>query len=358
MRAAVLREFGAPLSVEEVTLAPPGPEEARVRIDACAVCHSDLRALAGGWGGRLPAVYGHEAAGRVLEAGVAAGGLVAGDTVAVHLVRHCGACGDCARGGPTQCQAEFELDRPGPLSDGAGGRIVQGFRTGAFAEEVVVHRSQVVRVPPSLAPECAALLSCGVLTGYGAAVNAGRVRPGESVAAFGAGGVGMNCIQGAAVAGAERIVAVDVSDRKLAVARSFGATHTVNARREDAVRRIRELTGGGADCVLATIVTDPAFAAAYASLRRGGRLVMVGMADDGARIALDPTDVADRGVRILGTKMGGRSPVADIPELVAMHAAGRLRLEELISGTWPLDRINDALDDSRSGESIRNVVLF
>ena len=358
MKAAVLHEFGAPLSIQDVVLAAPGPAEVRVRITACAICHSDVRAIAGGWGGPLPVVYGHEAAGVVVEAGSGSRGLEAGDTVVVNLVRHCGACAACARGEPMLCGSSAVLDAPGPLSDGVGGLIAQGFRTGAFAEEVVVHRSQAVRVPPALPPECASLLGCGVLTGFGAAVNTAGIRAGESTAVFGTGGVGMNCVQGAAIAGAELVIAVDTSDEKLALAAALGATHTFNALREDAPARIRDLTGGGADCSFATVVLDPVFGAAYACLRRGGRMIVVGMADDGASVSIDPTTLSDHGLRILGSKMGGGHPVIDIPLLVALHRAGRLKLEELVSGRHPLHRINDALEECRQGTPIRNVILF
>ena len=358
MKAAVLHEFGAPLAMEDVTLAAPGPEDVRVRITACAICHSDVRAIAGGWGGRLPVVYGHEAAGVILEAGARTGRLRAGDTVVVNLVRHCGACPACARSEPMLCGSSELLDHPGPLSDGEGGRITQGFRTGAFAEEAVVHCSQAVRVPPSLPPECASLLGCGVLTGFGAAVNTAGIRAGESTAVFGTGGVGINCVQGAAIAGAEMVIAVDTSDSKLALAATLGATHTINPLREDAPAWVRDLTGGGVDCSFATVVVDPVFGAAYGCLRRGGRMVVVGMADDGAIVSLDPTTLSDHGVRILGPKMGGGHPLVDIPTLATLHASGWLKLEALVSGRHPLHRINEALDECREGTPIRNVILF
>ena len=356
MKAAVLHRFRTPLRVEDVELAPPGPQDIRARVTACAICHSDLCAIDGGWGGDLPAVYGHEAAGVVLETGPGVQGFTPGDTVVLHLVRHCGACPSCARAQPMLCSHAGILDRPGPLR--AGAPVTQGFRTAAFAEEVVVHQSQAVRVPPSLPPECAALLGCGVLTGFGAVRNTADIRPGESVAVFGTGGVGMNCVQAAAVAGAERIIAIDPDDAKLVLARTLGATHTVDPGREDAPARIRDLTGGGADCALASFVLDPAFGQALACLRRGGRMVVVGMAPDGARVALDPTALSDDGLRILGCKMGGGHPVIDIPVLVALHEAGRLRLQELVGGSYKLAEINAALAASRTGPSIRNVVRF
>ena len=358
MQAAVLREFGAPLSIEEVKLAPPGPEEIRVRITACAICHSDIRAIAGGWGGPLPAVYGHEAAGVILDTGRESDRLRTGDTVVVHLVRHCGVCHACTRGEPSVCASPAPRDDPGPLGDCDGGMILQGFRTGAFSEEIVVHQSQVVKVPPSLPPECAALLGCGVLTGYGAAVNTAQVRAGESVAIFGTGGVGMNSVQGAAISGAEMVIAIDTSDPKLSLARTLGATHTVNALREDSVAQVWDLTGGGVDCAISTVVDESAFTAACASIRRGGRMVVVGMADDGTTVSVDPTDISDRGIRILGSKMGGGHPLVDIPSLVALHRVERLRLEELVSGRRPFHMINDALDECRRGIPIRNVILF
>src|SRR6478735_2191073 len=227
MRAAVCRAFGEPLVIEDVQLAAPNRGELRVRLAACAICQSDIHYLNGAWGGSLPAVFGHEAAGVVAEIGPGVLGFSAGDHVVVTLVRSCGACGPCTRGEPTLCETTFPLNEHGPLSAADGAVIAQGLRTAAFAEEVVVDTSQAVVIPPDLPLDSASLLACGVLTGYGAVVNTAGVTPGSSVVVIGTGGVGLNAVQGAAIAGATTLIAVDIADDKLETARAFGATDAV-----------------------------------------------------------------------------------------------------------------------------------
>ncbi len=208
IHAAVCREFGAPLTIEEVLLRPPDDHEVEVEVAAVAICHSDISYADGGWGGALPAVYGHEAAGRIVATGAGVRDLARGDAVIVSLMRQCGTCLPCATGRPALC----ETPRPeeGPLRARDGGPMTQGLATGAFAERVVVDRTQVVPVPADVPAASACLLACGVMTGVGAVVNTARLRPGEDVVVIGAGGVGLNAIQGARIAGARRIVAVDL----------------------------------------------------------------------------------------------------------------------------------------------------
>jgi S-(hydroxymethyl)glutathione dehydrogenase/alcohol dehydrogenase len=228
-RAAVCHRFGEPLTVEEVWLSEPREGEVLVRLEACAICHSDVAYAAGAWGGTVPTVLGHEACGLVAEAGPGVSSLRPGQRVVVSLIRHCGACDRCRAGEPALCEAMFPLDERSPIR-GAGGEIAQGLRCGAFAEEVIVHVSQAVPVPRHLPAASLAVLGCAVLTGIGAAERAGRVGPGQVVAVIGAGGVGLNAIQGAVLAGAERVIAIDIADDKLAAAKAFGATDAVNAR--------------------------------------------------------------------------------------------------------------------------------
>jgi Zn-dependent alcohol dehydrogenase len=205
LRAAVCREFGRPLAVEEVDLAAPGRGEVAVRVAACAVCHSDVLAIDGAWDGSLPAVFGHEAAGVVEEVGPGVGHVRPGDHVVVTLVRYCGTCPACARGEPPLCEAGFPLDTRSPLAGrGDGAPIRQGLRTGAFAERVVVDASQAVPIPREVPLESASLLACGVITGLGAVLNVAAIRPGSRVVTIGTGGVGLNCVQGAALCGARR----------------------------------------------------------------------------------------------------------------------------------------------------------
>ena len=357
MRAAVCHTFGEPLVVEDVHLEAPRDGEVRVRLEACAICHSDVAYADGAWGGSLPTVLGHEACGLVAETGAGVSALRAGQRVVVSLVRHCGACDRCLGGEPALCGATFALDRRSPITRPDGSGVDQGLQCGAFAEEVVVHASQAVPVPPHLPAASLCTLGCAVLTGVGAAERAGNVGPGQTVAVIGAGGVGLNAIQGAVIAGANPVIAIDVAEEKLAVARAFGATAGVDARSADPVAAVRAIAGG-ADAVIATAGSARAVEQGLALLRRGGTLVVVGMPASGEEVRFDPTQLAHDGMRIVGTKMGSARPADDIPRLVALYEDGRLKLDELVTATYPLDRINEAADAMRRGEAVRNVIVF
>jgi S-(hydroxymethyl)glutathione dehydrogenase / alcohol dehydrogenase len=359
VRAAVCIRFGEPLVVEEVELAPPGAGEVRVRLAACAVCHSDVAYASGAWGGALPAVYGHEAAGIVEEVADGAGRLAPGDHVVVTLVRACGTCHLCVRGQPALCETRFALDAQSPLRRMDGSEIVQGLRTAAFAEEIVVHHSQAVRIAPEMPLDRACLLACGVITGYGAVVRTAGLAAGDSVAVIGAGGVGVNCIQGAALAGAGLIAAIDLAPARLATAVAFGATHTVEAGAEDVRQVVRGLTGGrGVDCVVVAAGATAAVEEALQLVRRGGTVVIVGMPAGGATVQVDTAALAHDGVRILGSKLGSSLPSIDVPALADLYLAGRLRLDELISSRSPLSAINDVLAAAARGEALRALVTF
>jgi len=359
MKAAVCREFKQPLSIERVDLAEPRAGEVRVRIAACAICHSDLLFMDGAWGGDLPAVFGHEAAGIVEEVGAEVEQVVPGDHVVVTLLRACGHCHFCAQGEPQLCETKLPLDLRSPLSASDGSTIRQGLRTGAFAEQVVVHASQVALIPREVPLESASLLACGVITGLGAVLNTAAMRAGGHVATIGTGGVGLNCVQGAAIGGASVNIAIDVSDSKLAAARTFGATHTIDPREGSARDAVRDLTGGrGADYVFVAAGSAVAIEEGATLLRRGGTLVVVGMTADGVKVRLEALDIADNALRILGSKMGSARLPIDIPILVEWYRQGRLRLDELISGRYPLDQINEAIQSARSGAALRNVITF
>lgn len=358
-RAAVCREFGAPLVIEQITVADAGPGEVRVRMAATAICHSDITYADGGWGGALPAVYGHEGAGVVESVGAGVTGVQVGDHVVVTLIRSCGHCHGCTKGMPVTCDATFPLDADSPLRDSDGVALVHGMRTGAFAEVTVVHESQVVRIANDVPLDVASLLACGVITGVGAVTNTARVEVGSDVVVFGCGGVGLNSVQGAQLAGARSIIAIDLADAKLAAATTFGATHTLNARSNDVVARVFEITGGrGADYVFVTVGVKPAYDASYALLAKGGAVVLVGMPPNGVFTEIDPSTMAAYSQRILGSKMGGSRIAVDIPQLVSLHQQGRLKLDELISGRYPLDQINEAMAAVKSGDAIRNVIIF
>ncbi len=345
--------------IEEVRLAAPNRGEIRVRLAACAICQSDLHYLSGSWGGSLPAVFGHEAAGVVVEVGTGVVGVAEGDHVVVTLIRSCGSCRPCAHGEPALCDATFPLDSVGPLTSTDGSPIAQGLRTGAFAEEVVVDASQAVVVPDEIPLESAALLACGVITGFGAVANTAAIDAGTTVVVIGTGGVGLNAVQGAALAGATTVVAIDLSDAKLETASGFGATHTVNSGSEDAAGAVAALTGGrGADYVIVTVGARAAVELGPRMLRRAGTMVIVGMPAAGVLASIDPGSIANDGHRILGSKMGSARIAHDIPKLVALYLEGRLKLDELISARYPFSQINEAIAASSDGTAIRNVIVF
>jgi S-(hydroxymethyl)glutathione dehydrogenase / alcohol dehydrogenase len=356
VRAAVCRKFGEPLLIEDVELARPRKGEVGVEVRAVGVCHSDLTFMEGRWGGTLPAVYGHEVAGVVSAVGAGVTSVRIGDHVAVTLVRTCGRCFFCTRGEPTQCEGRFAIDARGALKTKRGGRLVQGLRVGGFAEQVTVPESQAVRIPRSMPLTSACLLSCAVATGVGAVRNTARVPSGASVAVVGAGGVGINSIQAAALAGARPIIAVDPSPSRQKIARRFGATHAIAPDRSaDAVAR---LTRRGVDYAIVTSGNPAAVELGLGLARRAGTVVMVGMTASDETVAVNPGDVADAATRILGCKLGAIRPQVDIPDLVKLYTAGLLELDELVTATFPLERINEAIAATRRGEGLRNVVVM
>jgi len=356
MRAAVCHEFGQPLTLQEVVLRDPGPGEVRVALEAVAICHSDLGYLDGLWTSALPAVYGHEAAGRVSALGAGVQGLALGDPVVVTMIRACGQCRACRTGKPFLCGASHDRGN-GVLSLPDGTVVEQGLATAAFAEACVVHASQVAKVPEDLPMELGALLACGVITGTGAAINTAQVRPGEAVVVIGAGGVGLNAIQGARVAGAGRIIAIDLSDDKLAAARDFGATDALRADMKGLRRAVLALTEGqGADHVLVAVGAIAAYDQAASLACRGGQVVAVGMPASGAKMQIEPVILAATGQSLRGSFMGGTLVQRDIPALVALWRQGRLKLEELITARYDFAEINQAIADARAPHVRRNVV--
>lgn len=358
-QAAVCRSFGGRLHIEDVGMRSPGPGEALVRITACAICHSDVAFIDGAWGGPLPAVYGHEAAGVIEDVGPGVTGLAPGDHVVVTLVRSCGRCARCRGGEPALCAAPPGAGDGGVLTDTEGKPIHQGMHTGAFASLVTVHASQAVGVPAVIPPDLASLLACGVLTGVGAVRHTAAVEPGSTVAVLGAGGVGLNCVQGARLAGATQIIAADLVAAKLDVAAALGATHVTAAAGQDLVDDVRWLAGGsGADYVFTAAAAPALIEAGSRMLRRGGTLVIVGIPPTGATVTLDPVAIADGSLRVLGSKMGGSRPRQDIPELAALYLAGRLKLAELVSERYEFGRINDAVAAARQGQRLRTVIAF
>lgn len=357
IKAAVCHSFGAPLEIQDIQLRAPAAGEVEVALDAVAICHSDITFLEGGWGGSLPAVYGHEAAGVVTAVGAGVHGVAPGDSVCVTLIRSCGHCPNCGSGKLTLCETPYDGDT-GPITTTDGGKLHQAMACGAFAESVVVDQSQVVVIPADMPKDSAALISCGVITGVGAVINAAGLRAGQDVVVIGAGGVGLNAIQGALIAGARRIVAVDMSEEKLQIAREFGATDGILATDPKPWSRARRALGRGADAVIVTVGAIPAYDVAPRYLGYGGKVIMVGMPHSGAASSYEPVILAAVGQGMQGSKMGDVVIKRDIPWMVDLYRQGRLKLDELISGRWRLDQINEAIADTKTGAARRNVILF
>jgi len=356
IKAAVCREFGAPLTIEEVTLAEPGPGQVQVDLAACAICYSDISFMEGGWGGDLPAVYGHEAAGTVSAVGPGINDFVKGDTVLVTLLKSCGACLSCVNAHPSTCSGLGS--RVNGILSGEGGDFEQGLETGAFAEAVVVDQTQLVKIPSDIPMDSASLLSCGVITGVGAVVNNAGLRAGQNAVVIGAGGVGLNAIQGARIAGAAHVIAVDMTEDKLDAAMEFGATGGILATSEKPWSLARKAMGRGADAVFISVGAIKAFDTASRYLDAHGRIYMVGMPHSGEKTAYEPVMVAALGQGMIGTKMGDVVLRRDIPWMVDLYKQGRLKLDELVSGRWSLDQINEAIADTKSGAARRNVIMF
>ena len=360
MKAAVCREFGAPLSIEEVDLAPPASGEVVVRIKACVICHSDIHYTEGAYRCELPAVFGHEAAGIVDQVGENVEGVKAGDFVVATMVRSCGRCRCCEQGHYGSCETRFPLDEESPLRSARdGAKISHGLKTGAFAEYARVDASQVVAIPNDIPFECAALLACGVLTGFGAVTNTAKVPAGASVVVIGTGGVGLNSVQAAAYSGAGTIIAVDVSEDKLKAAKTFGATHTLDPAEVDLRKSVKALTDRrGADFAFVTVGAKEAADQSYRLIAKGGTVVLVGMPALGVKSEFDILLLADNSQRIVGSKMGSSNIQIEIPKLIDLYKKGQLKLDELITARYPLEEINEAIGSVKRGEALRNVIVF
>lgn len=358
IKAAICYEFGQPLKVEHISLRAPEGGEVEVTLEAVAICHSDISYAEGAWGGTLPAVYGHEAAGRITGLGASVRGLNMGEAVVVTLIRSCQSCASCAAGSPVACETPYNGDN-GPISSLDGGVLHQAMACGAFAEKVVVDHSQVVKLPEGMAMDAASLLACGVITGVGAVVNTANLRAGQNAVVIGAGGIGLNAIQGARIAGAAKIIAVDMSQDKLDVAMEFGATHGILATDDTPWRQVRKITGGRmAEAVFVTVGAIAAYETAPRYLARKGRMIMVGMPHSGEKAAYEPVVMAAVGQGMIGTKMGDVVIARDIPWMIDLYSQGRLKLDELISGRWQLEQINEAIADTKAGHARRNVIVF
>ena len=363
-QAAVLWEPGRPVEVLEVDLAPPKAGEVLVRIAACGVCHSDLHVVEGHLPEPLPLVLGHEAAGIVEEVGPGVETLETGDHVVLALVPSCGECDECRRGRPNFCSLGARMATEGMLADGTSrlslnGTILHHFNSiSSFAGHAVVPDSAAIRIRRDVALDAAALVGCSVLTGYGAVANTAHVEEGASVAVWGCGGVGANVVQGARLAGASRIVAVDTRPEKLELARSLGATDVVQAGDGvDAVAAVREITGEGPDYAFEAIGSERAIQEAWKATRIGGTVVVVGIMPRGSTLTIDPWEFMSEKT-LKGTFLGSARIQEAVPRLIDLYHSGELELDRLVSRRLPLAELPDAFDRLRAGDVVRQVVVF
>ena len=359
MKAAVLYATKAPLVVEDVELDEPSAGEVLVKLMAAGVCHSDWHIVKGEWSRHPPPIIlGHEGAGIVEAVGPNVVNLHEGDHVILTLCANCGRCDVCQSGWPNLCEQRVEPSSR-PRVKATGTPVDQLMGLGTFASYTVVPEIAAVRVDKDIPFAQAALVGCGVVTGVGAAMNTARVQPGAAVAVFGCGGVGLNCMQGSAIAGATTIIAVDLLDTKLELAREFGATHTVNSSREDPVERIKELTGGsGAHYAFEAIgLVEAPFVQSIECTRRGGMTVWVGHAPDNTPVTIDAISLAyEKTIR--ASLYGSARPQAEFPRLISLYKAGKLKLDELVSRRFSLDEINGAFEALGKGEVARSVIAF
>jgi S-(hydroxymethyl)glutathione dehydrogenase/alcohol dehydrogenase len=363
VKAAILYEFNQLLVIEEVTLDPPKKGEVKIRIVSCGVCHSDIHTFRGEHGNpQLPGVGGHEAAGYVEEVGEGVTYVKPGDRVAASIApAGCGHCYYCSVGLSNMCQNNhIFLAAQGRYVNKNGQRLTQfAGAVAGFAEYATVPEINLVKIPEDMPMEQAGLLACGVISGWGAVVNRARVIPGSSVLVVGCGGVGLNAIQGALYSGAYPIIGYDVLDNKLEAARTFGASHTVNAAKEsDPQKKVREITyGRGADYVIVAVAGIDILRRAFMMSAIDGMTVVIGHGHGEKMDAFTPTDFMG-GKRLTGSAMGATRLRLDIPRLMELYKTGRLKLDELISGHYPLDGINDAVTSMLKGEAIRNIITF
>jgi S-(hydroxymethyl)mycothiol dehydrogenase len=356
VRGVVSRAKGEPVSIETIDVPDPGPGEAVVAVKACGVCHTDLHYREGAINDDFPFLLGHEAAGVVESVGEGVDDLEAGDNVVIAWRAPCGTCRSCAGGRPWYCFDSRNAAQPMTLD---GQALSPALGIGAFAEKTLVHAKQAVKIDPAAPPEAAGLIGCGVMAGFGAAVNTGEVKRGETVAVFGCGGVGDAAILGASVAGARQIIAVDLDDRKLEWARGFGATDTVNGSAGDPVEAIKDLTDGlGVDLAIEAIGLPQTLVQAFYSRDLAGRLVLVGVPDPSVTFELPMIEFFGRGGSMKSSWYGDCLPTRDFPMLIDMHLNGRIDLGRFVSETIPLDGVEEAFHKMERGEVLRSVVVL
>lgn len=359
VKAAVTYEFGKPLVIEEIEMAAPQEGEVRVKLAATAVCHSDVHDIKGELPGALPFIGGHESAGYVEEIGTGVIEFKVGDPVVMTTLASCGKCYYCLSGMPHLCMVRFAPSKNVRLRTKDGKPIDQKGKVSGFAEYALVSASQLMKVPDGMSLESACLISCGVITGFGAVVNRAKVPALSSVVVMGLGGVGINAIQGAAISGAYPIIGVDVLEEKMDNAMKFGATHKVNAKREDAVKAIYEMTDGrGADYVFITVGSVAAMKQGMDMAGSRGNTVIIGLPPIQDQLSFSPMGIIASEKQLTGAYMGSTNLKTDIPKLIALYRAGKLKLDELITARYPLEKINDAIESTANGQALRNVIVF
>lgn len=360
MKAAVLHEVGQPLVIEEIAISKPRPREVLIRTAATGVCHSDLHFVEGLYPYQLPVVLGHEAAGVVEAVGSDVRYVQPGDHVITCLSAFCGHCDQCLTGHMSLCQSP-ELKRSeqeeSRLSSNGALPVHQFMNLSSFAEQMLVHEHALVKIRPDMPLDVAALIGCAVTTGVGAVHNTAKVELGSTVAVIGCGGIGLSCINGATIAGAARIIAVDRMASKLELARRFGATDVVNPADGDIVKQVRALTDGGVHYSFEAIGLKETTENAFRMLRPGGTATVIGMIPVGTSIELHGPDFL-REKKIQGSAMGSNRFRVDMPRYVDFYLAGKLRLDDLISRRIRLDQVNEALAEMKTGEVARSVIVF
>jgi S-(hydroxymethyl)glutathione dehydrogenase / alcohol dehydrogenase len=359
MKAAVLRQAGKPLTIEEVQIDKPGPHEVLIRTVAAGVCHSDLHFVDGTFPPDVPVVVGHESAGIVEQIGSEVRTVKPGDHVITCLSAYCGHCEHCLTGHLSLCENPETRRGPAekPRLSKDGGTMNQFVNLSSFAEQMLIHQHACVAIRKDMPLDRAALIGCAVTTGVGAVIHTSNVRPGETVAVIGCGGIGLAAINGAAIAGAGRIIGVDVNGSKLNLAKHFGATDVVDAKAGDPVAQVLELTKGGVHHSFEAVGKKETAEQSFRMLRRGGTANIIGLIPPGTKIALDAWDfISER--RIQGSNMGSNRFPVDMPRFVDFYMAGKLKLDDMISRRIRLEQINDAFAELKRGELARSIIMF
>lgn len=357
VRGVVAPGRGEPVRIETIIVPDPGPGEAVVQVQACGVCHTDLHYREGGINDEFPFLLGHEAAGVVESVGEGVTEVAPGDFVVLNWRAVCGQCRACLRGRPWYCFNTHNAAQKMTLEDGT--ELSPALGIGAFADKTLVAAGQCTKVDPAAKAEVAGLLGCGVMAGLGAAINTGNVGRGDSVAVIGCGGVGAAAVLGARLAGASKIIAIDLDERKLATASSLGATHTIHAEGADVVESVQELTGGfGADVVIDAVGRPETYKQAFYARDLAGTVVLVGVPTPEMRLELPLLDVFGRGGSLKSSWYGDCLPSRDFPMLIDLYLQGRLDLDAFVSETIALDGVEAAFEKMHHGDVLRSVVVF